>query len=102
MAVLTKDEYFNALNERMKNSTSDDDIAFLENMTDTYTDLENRLNNNGENWEQKYHDLDESWRRRYSHRFFGGSSGNPNERKDDKDCEEKAEEIIIEDLFKED
>ena len=68
--ILAKDEFFNAIHERIGNDTSDDGIAFIENMTDTYNDMEKRIAGNGEDWERKYKELDESWKKRYAHRFF--------------------------------
>ena len=76
MAVLSKDEYFARLHSRLAEDTSDEGISFLEDMTDTYNDMESRANGDGVNWEQRYKDLDESWKKRYSHRFFSGGGGN--------------------------
>lgn len=102
MAILKKEEYFNKLNERLKGDTSEEGIAFLEDMTDTYNDLENRANGDGEDWEKKYHELDESWKARYKHRFFSGDTGNytPNGGKEE-EPEITAENIMVEDLFEE-
>lgn len=75
MAVLSREEYFNRLHEHLGTDSSDESIAFLEDMTDTYNDMESRRNNDGEDWEQKYHDLDKAWQKRYSNRFFNGGDG---------------------------
>lgn len=102
MAVLKKEEYFNKLNERLKGDTSEEGIAFLEDMTDTYNDLENKANGDGEDWEKKYHELDESWKARYKHRFFSGDSRNySSESSKDEEPEITAENIMVEDLFEE-
>ena len=78
MAVLSRDEYFARLNERLGSDTSEESITFLEDMTDTYNDMEKRTNGDGVDWEQRYHDLDEAWKARYQHRFFnGGDSAVP-------------------------
>lgn len=104
MAVLKRDEFFNRLESQIHNDTSDDAISFLEDMQDTYNDLERRAAGDGEDWEKKYHDLDETWRARYKHRFFNGSANREfasdddnKEAKDDYD----PEEITVESLFKE-
>lgn len=100
MAVLTRDDFFARLHTRIGNDTSEDGIAFLEDMTDTYNDLENRANGDGTNWEQKYHDLDESWKKRYRHRFFSSGGGNPDPMEDRKDPKEyDPESITFNDLF---
>ena len=103
MAILNRDEYFAKLHSRLAEDTSDEGIAFLEDMTDTYNDMENRAKGDGTDWEKKYRELDESWKKRYRHRFFNGSDGgNPNENQRTEDDGYNAEEITVEDLFKED
>lgn len=100
MSVLSKDDYFSRLHARLAEDKSDEGIAFLEDMTDTYLDLENRAIGTGVDWEKKYKELDETWRARYRHRFFSGSEmkipGEPEPGKP----EYSAEDVTIEDLFK--
>lgn len=100
MAVLKKEEFFTRLHTKLGEDTSDDSIAFLEDMTDTYNELENRANGNGEDWEKKYHDLDETWKKRYRHRFFSGASGNYDPREDKDPNEYDPESVSVDDLFK--
>lgn len=102
MAILKKEEFFDRLHARLGDDTSDEGIAFLEDMTDTYADLENRAKGDGEDWEKKYHELDESWKKRYSHRFFSGEGGVTERSVEEKYEEEKTPEtILVEDLFEE-
>ena len=75
MAILSKDDYFSRLHERLAEDTSDDAVKFLEDMTDTYNDLDSRASGDGTDWEKKYHDLDESWKKKYRSRFFSGNGG---------------------------
>lgn len=72
MAVLTRDEYIRRIQERMSETPTDDEIAFLEDMTDTY----DSLTPTGESvdWEAKYNELDATWRKRYTDRFNGDLS----------------------------
>lgn len=97
MAVLSKDEFFKQLHERVGADTSDTAIAFVENMTDTYNDLEKKAAGDGVDWEKRYHDNDEAWRAKYRHRFFsGGEMRIPEE----KGCDTiDSEDIRVEDLF---
>lgn len=100
MAILKREEYFTKLHERLGEDTSDESISFLEDMTDTYNDLENRANGDGTNWEQKYKELDETWKKRYRHRFFSGSDGGTPNSLDIKEKDEyDPTEITVEDLF---
>ena len=103
MARLNRDEFFNRVHERIGTDTSDEAIAFLEDITDTYNDLENRANVQDGEWERKYHELDESWKARYRHRFYsGGMSNIPDDTLDDdsKEDEITPENITIDNLFK--
>ena len=104
MAVLSRDEYFNRLHERVGTDTSEEAITFLEDMTDTYNDMETRGNGDGIDWEQRLKDLDESWKARYQHRFFNGGDrgvpndmcgGNANEEADDYN----PSEVTVDNLF---
>ena len=100
MAILKKEEYLEKLHNRLGEDTSDEAISFLEDMTDTYNDLENKAKGDGVDWEQKYKDLDESWKKRYRHRFFSGEAGMPEGKSDPvPDNEYKADDIVVEDLF---
>lgn len=104
MAVLSRDEYFARLNDRVGTDTSEESITFLEDMTDTYNDMENRVNGDGVDWEQKYHELDESWKARYQHRFFnGGDRGVPNDMcggsSEDESDEYNPNNVTVDNLF---
>ena len=61
MSVLNRDDFFNRIQNIAGTDTSDETLGFIEDMTDTYNDLEARVNGDGVDWEQRYHDLDESW-----------------------------------------
>lgn len=103
MAVLARDDFFSRLQERVGTATSDEDISFIEDMTDTFNDLENRANGDGVDWEQRYHELDESWKQKYKHRFFsgGGVSNIPNtQNNEEDDAQARASSITFNDLFK--
>ena len=96
MPALTKDEYFERLDKYVGDSSDDEAISFIEDMTDTYTDIEKRTAES-EDWKKKYSDLDEKWKKRYRKRFFSGSAiSDP-----DEDFEEKKEDITVEELFEE-
>ena len=75
MSVLSKDDFLNRIKAKIGEDTSDDNIAFIEDMTDTFNDLEGRANDSG-NWKEKYDNLDASWRKKYTERFFSGSPEN--------------------------
>ena len=101
MAILNRDEYFARIHDRLGEDTSDESISFLEDMTDTYNDMETRASGDGVDWEKKYKELDESWKKRYRHRFFnGGDRSVPDNSFGNDEKEEYApEDVTVEDLF---
>ena len=67
--ILNKEDFINRVKERIGEDMTDDDISFLEDMTDTFEDLEERADT--ENWREKYDELDRTWRQKYIDRFNG-------------------------------
>ncbi len=67
MSVLSKEKFFELIKSRIGEDTSDESIRFLEDVTDTYNDLETR---SGEDWKRKYMDNDTMWRKKYTERFY--------------------------------
>lgn len=103
MAVLSREEYFRRINERFGEDSSEETISFIEDMSDTYDDLERKAQGDGVDWKNKYEELDKTWRKRYAHRFFSGGRSNFEEVEETKETEEyNPDEISVEDLFKED
>lgn len=70
MAVKNKDEILEAIKTRVGDNTDDETISFLEDVSDTLTDLETRASSDGEDWKSKYEENDKLWRERYTNRFF--------------------------------
>lgn len=70
MAVRTKEEILEAIKTRVGEQTDDETISFLEDVSDTFTNLETRTNGDGEDWKTKYEENDKMWRERYTTRFF--------------------------------
>lgn len=103
MAILSRDEYFASLHERLGSDSSEESIKFLEDMTDTYNDMENRVNGDGIDWEQRFNENDAMWRARYQHRFFnGGDRSAPNENyggSQDEVDDYNPNDVQVDDLF---
>lgn len=99
MSVLNREEFFARLNERLANDTSDEGISFLEDMTDTYNDLEHKANGDGVDWETKFKELDESWKKRYRHRFFSGDNDFTFDSETNKSDDYSPENVKVDDLF---
>ena len=54
MAVKTREEILEEIKTRVGEQTDDETIAFLEDVTDTLSDLETRANGNGKDWKTMY------------------------------------------------
>lgn len=100
MAILNRDDFFNRLNERIGTDSSEESIKFLEDMTDTYNDLETKAKSDSEDWKKKYEDLDKAWKAKYKSRFFSGAPMYTPDNPDDGGTKGDPTQIKIDDLFK--
>ena len=96
MAVKTREEILKSIRTRVGESPDDVTISFIEDLSDTLTDLETKAKGDGEDWEQKYKDNDENWRKKYTERFFSKS-----EPELEPEPESEPEKKTFADLFKE-
>lgn len=70
MAVRTREEILKSVRARVGEQTDDETIAFIEDISDTLTDLETRANGDGTDWKAKYEENDSEWRKKYTERFY--------------------------------
>lgn len=96
MAVLSRDDMLNAIKSRIGDDTSDEALALIENFTDTYDDMSNRVSEAGD-WKTKFEQNDAEWRNKYKERFFSG--GNPDEHDPDPEPEPVSPKTF-DDLFR--
>lgn len=103
MAVRTRDEIMEAIRALLGDDTSDDTLAVIEDINDTFGDYETRT---GDDWKSKYDELDASWRKRYRDRFFQ-SPGDKDTGRDkvvgdnEEDLKDEGKEKSFEELFTE-
>ena len=93
MAIKTIEELMGAVRARVGEDTSDEAIAFVEDVSDTLTAL-----SNAEDWKKKYEDNDAEWRKRYQDRFFNSDKPDDSEPKPDPE----PKKLTFDELFKED
>lgn len=102
MAILNKDDFLSRLKERIGDDTSDEAMTFIEDMTDTFNDLETRSSgSNDEQWQMKLDELDKSWREKYKARFFSTET-TPEDVKEEQKEDVKDDENVektFDDLF---
>lgn len=101
--ILSREDFMNRLSERIGEDNSDETLSFIEDVTDTLNDYEERVGSNDETeWKQKYNELDASWRKKYRERFFStGTDAEEVKEEQEKDVKEDSEDISFEDLFEE-
>lgn len=98
MAVKSKEELLESIKGLLADDTSDESIALLEDITDSF-DVQ-KTETDAENWKKKYEDNDREWRQKYRDRFFSTGSEDvqqPGQLQPEPDNSPKR----FEDLFKE-
>lgn len=99
MAVKTREELLDIIKAKVGDDTSDDAIAFIEDITDTLADYEGKIaNSENEDWKTKYEENDKMWREKYRERFF---SKNVDVDEDEEIEDDGTKQLSYEDLFEE-
>lgn len=98
MSVKSKTEILDAIKEKFGDDTSDSTLSFLEDVSDTFDDLEAKSNDSTD-WKAKYEENDKTWRQKYHDRFF--SSDEDKDDNDNDDDGDKGSPKTFDDLFKE-
>lgn len=101
MAVVTKDELLNSINDIVGEDSSDKVISLIENVTDTIDSLTEAAADSTD-WKQKFEDNDNQWRAKYKARFFDtGDDESVEEVEEVIEDDEVEEKTTYEDLFEE-
>lgn len=92
--IKTISELIEAVKTRIGDNPDDDSVAFLEDITDTLTDYDNKTKDNTA-WKEKYDELDKSWKQKYIERFSDDVYDDPDEEnEDDVAVPEKFDELF--------
>lgn len=67
--IKSKDDLMELIKSRLPEDMSDEDISFLEDITDTVNDFESRAKDSTD-WKAKYEENDKEWKKKYTDRFF--------------------------------
>lgn len=97
MSVRSREEILEKFNKLVGEDSSDDAISLLEDITDTITDYETRIQENGD-WKTKYEENDKEWRNKYKERFFSSDAEEDSTPAEEVVTDEK-EMLHYEDLF---
>lgn len=94
--VRTKEELLDQIKAKFGEDTSDEAIGFIEDISDTMTELETKVTDSTD-WKKKYEDNDKEWREKYKNRFFDGVK----QEEDEEEYEEQETPMkTFDDLFK--
>lgn len=99
MAKLEREEFLERIKSRLGETPSDEDIAFLEDMTDTFDGFSGKFTQ--DDIDQAVTAKDEEWRKKYTERFFDSGTKTTDESEGTDVEEDTAETITIEDLYTE-
>lgn len=98
--VRSKDEILASIHTRIGEDNSDEAIALVEDINDTFDDLSTKASSTVD-WEKKYNELDADWRKKYTERFFTPSSDvDPIAEELEKEVPDEKKVLTYDDLFK--
>lgn len=105
MAIKNATEIMETLRKFLGDDVSDETLVFIEDVNDTISNYE-RMVADVTDWESKYNDLDQEWRKRYRNRFFesGAEDENGSYHDDVNDLEDQQDDKepqTFEELFEE-
>lgn len=100
MSVLTREELMSQVKSHFGEATDDASLKFIEDISDTITDLETKANGDGEDWKAKYEENDKNWREKYRERFFSSSKEDDDNGDDGDDNDNHETPKTFDELFK--
>lgn len=95
MAIVSNEDLIQRLTALIGESTTDENISLIEDVTDTLQDYTERTKDTTD-WKEKYTENDREWRKRYTERFAnndGQGDGNSHQQDD-------LEKLTFDSLFK--
>ena len=97
--IRSKEEIMEMIKTRIGEDTSDDAIAFVQDISETIDDYEKKTASYNE-LEERYKENDKTWREKYKEAFFSGAKGSAEDYQEKPD-EEERKKYTYEKLFKE-
>lgn len=85
--ILSREDLLSAVRNIFGEDSTDEQISFIENLSDTISDFEERITTSGD-WKTKYEENDARWRNRYTERFVNPTTTG------EKIIEEQLEDVI--------
>lgn len=97
MAIKSKEELLKSLNTLIGDNSTDENLAILEDVTDTLKDYETKTADQTD-WKTKYEQNDADWRKKYRDRFMSGEEIKDEQKED---VEEDSKPRTFDSLFEE-
>lgn len=97
MAIKSREELLKSLNTLIGDNSTDENLAILEDVTDTLKDYEEKTADQTE-WKAKYEQNDADWRKKYRDRFM---SGEKIKEEQEEDVIKDSKTLTFDSLFKE-
>ena len=98
---MTLEDFIKIVHDFIGDDTSERALKFVDDITDAFTSVANNTADDAEDWHAKYDELNETWRKKYMHRFFNGEviGDTAQSADDDVDVHVTAETVTTDDLF---
>lgn len=96
---MTLEEFIKIIHDFIGDDTSEKTLKFVDDVTNAFNSAVSSSSSDNEDWHKKYDELNESWRKKYMHRFFNGDVNFDTDDADDETPETTPETITTEDLF---
>ena len=97
MAIKSREDLLKSLNALIGDNSTDENLAILEDVTDTLKDYEEKTADQTD-WKTKYEQNDADWRKKYKERFLSGESIKDEQ---EEDVKKDSEPLTFDSLFKE-
>lgn len=97
MAIKSREDLLKSLNTLIGDNSTDENLAILEDVTDTLKDYEEKTADQTD-WKSKYEQNDADWRKKYKDRFLSGETIKDEQ---EEDVERDSKPLTFDSLFKE-
>lgn len=97
MAIKSREDLLKSLNALIGDNSTDENLAILEDVTDTLKDYEEKTADQTD-WKTKYEQNDSDWRKKYKDRFLSGGTIKDEQ---EEDVEKDSKHLTFDSLFKE-
>ena len=97
MAIKSREDLLKSLNTLIGDNSTDENLAILEDVTDTLKDYEEKTADQTD-WKSKYEQNDAEWRKKYKDRFLSGETIKDEQ---EEDVEKDSKPLTFDSLFKE-